>query len=460
MRDTTFIIPTSLKEIVFEANQLTSDNVDVKIRGMAVYRISEPMKIFRLINFSHRQSAEEKLARMIGDMCRSTAKWLVSNMKVEECIRKRKEDIAESLKSETSYVVAHERNGWGVEIVTIDIQDVYIQDSEIFNAMQMSFKSEKMRESKLAEMEMARNLELKQLEQERELAEHRKNTELEKTRIEAELREKRVEMEQQSEVKKLASERELAEHRKNNDVEKARIEAEVRARQEQIAKEEEVKKLETERELAEHRKDNALEQSRIKAEIQTQQMEMAKTGEVKKLETERELAEHRKTSQIEKAQKEAEVQAKQLELTREHEEQQFAVDHYRVEQNESIAGYKQKQQDERERQQMALELEKAQQEIETLKLRHQEQVTTLRQQIEAENSTSPVLLEKHFSEHALPAIADAMAKSLKDVKISVFRQGDQENVTPFNFMFTEIMDLFRERMERFSAAASQEKTED
>ena len=79
-RDTTFIIPTSLKEILFEANQLTSDNVDVKLRGMAVYRISEPMKIYKLINFSHRQSAEEKLARMIGDMCRSTSKWLVSNI--------------------------------------------------------------------------------------------------------------------------------------------------------------------------------------------------------------------------------------------------------------------------------------------------------------------------------------------------------------------------------------------
>ncbi len=78
--------------------------------------------------------------------------------------------------------------------------------------------------------------------------------------------------------------------------------------------------------------------------------------------------------------------------------------------------------------------------------------------VEAENTTSPVMLEKHFSEHALPAIADAMAKSLKDVKITVFRQGDQDNVTPFHFIFTEIMDLFRERMERFSAATPAEES--
>ena len=50
-RDTIFIIPTSLKEIAFQANQLTADNVDVRIRGMAVYRISDPLKIYKLINF-------------------------------------------------------------------------------------------------------------------------------------------------------------------------------------------------------------------------------------------------------------------------------------------------------------------------------------------------------------------------------------------------------------------------
>lgn len=404
--DTTFIIPTSLKEIIFEANQLTSDNVDVKIRGMAVYRINDPIRIYKLINFSHRQSAEEKLARMIGDMCRSTSKWLVSNMKVEECIRKRKEDIAGALKKETSYVVAHDESGWGVEIVTIDIQDVYIQDEEIFNAMQMMFKTEKMRESRLAQMETERNIEVNRLEQERELAEHRKTTELEKAQIEAEIEDKKLEMEKNGEIKK----------------------------------------LETQRELAEHRKNNALEKARIEAEIKAQQMEMAKVGEVKTLETERELAEHRKNNELDKAQKEAEIKDEQIKLTKQNEEKQFELDKYRVEQNEAIASYKLEQQAERERQKMLLDLEKAQKEIEAQNLMNQEEARALKEKIEAENVTSAVMLEKHFTENALPSIAEAMAKSLKDVKINIFRQDDQGGVTPFHFIFTELMDIFRERI--------------
>ena len=37
-RDTVFIVPTSLKEILFDASQLTSDNVDIRIHCMANIR--------------------------------------------------------------------------------------------------------------------------------------------------------------------------------------------------------------------------------------------------------------------------------------------------------------------------------------------------------------------------------------------------------------------------------------
>jgi hypothetical protein len=117
-----------------------------------------------------------------------------------------------------------------------------------------------------------------------------------------------------------------------------------------------------------------------------------------------------------------------------------------VEQNEAIASYKLEQQAERERQKMVLHLEKTQKDVEAQNLVHQEEAEALRKKIEAENTTSPVMLEKHFTETALPAIAEAMAQSLKDVKIHIFRQGDQEGVTPFHVIFTELMDLFRERI--------------
>ena len=111
----------------------------------------------------------------------------------------------------------------------------------------------------------------------------------------------------------------------------------------------------------------------------------------------REVAEHRKNNELDRAQKEAEIKDKQIELTKQNEEKQFTLDRYRVEQNEAIASYKLEQQAERERQKMMLHLERTQKDVEAQKLVHREEADALRKKIEAENTTSPVILEKHFT---------------------------------------------------------------
>ncbi|MCP5499604.1 MAG: hypothetical protein H7A25_06845 [Leptospiraceae bacterium] len=225
-RDTVFIIPTSMKEIVFKANQLTSDNVDIKVRGMVVYKINNPLKIYKLINFSNRPLAEEKLGHMIADMCRSYVKELVAVLSVEDCIRKRKEGIAETLKKSLSDVVSRENEGWGVEIVTVNVQDIFIQDLEIFQAMQMLYKSDKIRESKLAEIQTEKELEIRRLSNEKALGEHRKAAELEKQEIKAELRENEIILSRKNEEKQFGldqyraeEEEKLKEFRQNKDLE-------------------------------------------------------------------------------------------------------------------------------------------------------------------------------------------------------------------------------------------------
>lgn len=209
--DTVFIIPTSLKEIIFQTNQLTKDNVDIRLKGMAVYRISDPLQIYRLINFSDRSRAEQKLAGMLADICKSTVKWLVANLNLEDCIRKRKEEISEALKKELSYIVASDQGGWGIEIITINIQDIFIQDEEIFSAMQMMFKTEKLRESHFAELQMQKELEIKNIQNEQLLSEHRKKSELERQKISAEIRENEIELSRATEKKRFELERYQAE---------------------------------------------------------------------------------------------------------------------------------------------------------------------------------------------------------------------------------------------------------
>ena len=328
--DTVFVIPTSLKEIIFEANQLSKDNVDLRIRGMAIYRISKPLQIYTQLNFYNRQQAEEKLARMIGDLCRSTAKWLVANMELEECLRKRKEEMATSLKNEVTQVVADDDKGWGVEVVTIDIQDVYIQDKEIFEAMQTTFKSEKLRESQLSQLKLEQDTEIRKIQQGIELSEYQKNQELENARVAAE------------------------------------------------------------------------------------------------------------------------IKAEQLRLAQENDKAQFALDQYRIEQNEAMSKFKLSQEVERQRQKIQLRSEEDAAKLEAQRLTQEMEISALQRKMEIENSATPLSLEKNFIETALPTIADAMAKSMSNSRVSIMQGGD-EGGTPFKFMLVELLEILRERLGRVEA---------
>lgn len=199
INDTVFIIPTSLKEVIFQANQLTVDNVDVRIRGIVIYRINDPLRISKFINFSSRQRSEEKLARMIGDLCRSTAKWLVANMPVEECMRKRKEEIADSLVKEIGKVIEDPNKGWGIEVNTIDIQDVFIQDGEIFESLQQIFKSDKKRESALKQIEIEKDIEQCKINRDTHISELKKDNEMKMLEMRNEVKDKQIQLTRKSE---------------------------------------------------------------------------------------------------------------------------------------------------------------------------------------------------------------------------------------------------------------------
>lgn len=206
--DEVSVVPTTFKEVRFQANQVTKDNVDIRIRGMALYRISDPVRIYKLINFTNRPAAELKLANVISDLCRSTTKWLVANMDVEECLRRRKEEIASALKNEVARVVSGtSESSWGVEIVTIDILDVYIQDEELFESIQAKFKAEKKREAELAVLDAEHEVERRRIEKDQILATERNQQSMQADALELERDRRRVAGKQQLEAETFALDR-------------------------------------------------------------------------------------------------------------------------------------------------------------------------------------------------------------------------------------------------------------
>lgn len=174
--DTVILVPTSLKQLTFQASQLTLDNIFIRLRGFVIYRISQPEKIYERVSFWDRQSGEKKLALMIGEQCRSHSKWLVANMTLEDCLRKRKEAIAESLMKELGLVLTEDR--FGIAVESIDIQDVKIFEEPLFLAYQSPAKEIIFKNQQLAELERKRDVRTRELLQEQEMSEKTKDTRL------------------------------------------------------------------------------------------------------------------------------------------------------------------------------------------------------------------------------------------------------------------------------------------
>ncbi len=167
------IVPTTLQRIEFTADQITRERVGVTVSGIAVYRIAEPLLAFRVLNFTFGEAASEKLASTLREMFIGSARRLIANLTLDECLSRRKESIAGFLMDEIAPVVGGRGatddttdQGWGVVIDTIEIQQVQIQSAQVFAHLQAPYRAE-----------IAARAELADLERQRQLAERRAETE-------------------------------------------------------------------------------------------------------------------------------------------------------------------------------------------------------------------------------------------------------------------------------------------
>ncbi len=188
------IVPTTLQRIEFTADQITRERIGVSVSGIAVYRIAEPLLAFRVLNFTH-ADAVEKLAATLREMFIGSARRLIANLSLEDCLTRRKEAIAGYLMDEIAPVVGGEGSpldmtdkGWGVVIDTIEIQQVHILSEQVFAHLQAPYRAEISARAELADLERQRQVSEVQAQEaarraEQEAAATRRNAEIERERV-------------------------------------------------------------------------------------------------------------------------------------------------------------------------------------------------------------------------------------------------------------------------------------
>jgi hypothetical protein len=158
--DSVAVIPTSLQQLRFRADQVTIERIGVEVTGLAVYRIADPLIAYRVLNFSYPERAQEKLEETLTSMFIGAARRIIATLTVDDCLQRRKAMLGEELLSEVAPVVGGAGSpddiavrGWGVVLDTIEIQEVRVLSETVFRAMQAPYRTSLERRAREAKAE-------------------------------------------------------------------------------------------------------------------------------------------------------------------------------------------------------------------------------------------------------------------------------------------------------------------
>lgn len=322
--DSVAIVPTSIQRLHFVADQITQEKVGVKVTGIAVYRIAEPLIAFRMLNFSFPERAQEKLAQMMEEMCVGASRRLIANLSVEQCLTRRKEALSTELIREIAPVVSGSGRvqdgtdrGWGLVVDTIEIQDVKVMSAQVFANMQARFRQDQERLAREAELAKERAVRTDETSTQRQL-------QLAKVEASDEIRWRTQASEEEARLEKLTSDARVEEQRLAQ--ERATRAAQLAAEREQhlsrIAVQQELKQRQALAEqsaaLEKLQSEAALQQEKLRAEMDAIRLR----AEQEQLEHHARLAEEAQTIELLRSQAEAaeakrvlvEIEARTVEL--------------------------------------------------------------------------------------------------------------------------------------------------
>ena len=296
--DSISVVPTTVQRLHFVADQITQEKVGVKVTGIAVYRIAEPLIASRMLNFSFPERAQEKLAEMMEEMCVGASRRLIANLTVEQCLTRRKDALATELVREIAPVVSGEGRvedatdrGWGVIVDTIEIQDVRVLSAQVFSNMQARFRLSQEQVAREAELSKERAVRTDETTTERQL-------ELTRVAAATEVRRHKQAAEESARLEKLASdarveETKQAQERANR---AAAMAAEREHQLQKITAEQEIRqRRQLAEEAAAHEKQQAEQRAalqQLEAEVQLQQQKLRAELEAVQLQVETEHARH------------------------------------------------------------------------------------------------------------------------------------------------------------------------
>jgi len=150
----------------------------IEVSGLLVWSVlsDSPMKAFHSLGADLFNNTPTNSNACMTVMCNSIVRSCIANSTIDDILTQRKE-VRDKLQAELETI----SKGWGVKIETIEITDVSILSSSLFNNIQARFKEEEKLKATIDKLEIKKQLRIEQSKSDIIIEQKRADTSYEKT---------------------------------------------------------------------------------------------------------------------------------------------------------------------------------------------------------------------------------------------------------------------------------------
>ena len=248
--------PSSVQQITFETDNISSENQGVRVAGWACWRVSDPAVAVSKLDFANQDAPMALTNEHLQRQCAGIMKGLISIKTMADLLKKR-EDLIVKLREK---LTATEQK-WGIAFDEIGISDVQVLSREVFENLQKPFRNEAREVASTSDLATQERIALKTNEQKEKLTriegesaakqhEFQARAATESKKIEAEEEQSQLRMQQATEAVKLAEADKVARQA-------AQLEDQRRQQSEERQKAQALQGLANDAQVAQQRRDNA-----------------------------------------------------------------------------------------------------------------------------------------------------------------------------------------------------------
>jgi hypothetical protein len=200
------LVPSAKQEATFEFTQETKDGIPLRFKGIAVYRVTDPVVAAAYFDFGA-ADAVDRITQLLTHVCLGELRHAVSHMTMAECIEQRKTTLSGVVEAALRSAVDGADGGWGVSVEIAQVAQVYIVDPDLRAQLEAEVRNEIRRRSDQSDLRTQEASVLETMASDGRVAEKRLAGERESLRREEELERARVESRRRMQTEDLESQR-------------------------------------------------------------------------------------------------------------------------------------------------------------------------------------------------------------------------------------------------------------